>query len=71
MDHARLAVQSWYAGVHTATGVPEGTLVSHRVHRVLPDHPGFAPGIAELGPEARMGRDLAQVLDVIADRLAC
>ncbi|MER7249472.1 hypothetical protein [Kribbella sp. NPDC000426] len=71
VDHARLAVQSWYAGVHTATGVPDGTLVSHRVHRVLTDHPGFAPGIAELGLRSRMARDLAQVLAVIADRLGC
>jgi hypothetical protein len=71
VDDARLAVQSWYAGVHTATASAEGTLVSHRVHRVLPDHPGFAPGIAELGLRARMARDLAQVLDVIADRLGC
>jgi hypothetical protein len=66
-----LAVQSWYAGTHTATACPEGTLVTHRVHRVLPDHPGFAAGIAELGLQARMARDLRQVLAVIADRLGC
>lgn len=66
-----VAVQSWYAGTHTATVCPEGTLVVHRVHRVLPDHPGFAAGIAELGLEARLTRDLHQVLAVIADRLGC
>ncbi|WP_369229798.1 hypothetical protein AB5J56_03240 [Streptomyces sp. R21] len=68
---SRLAVQSWYAGVHAVTAFPEGALVTHRVHRVLPDHPGFAPGIAELGLRARMSRDLEQVLGVIADRLGC
>jgi hypothetical protein len=68
---SRLAVQSWYAGVHTATAGPAGTRVTHRVHRVLPDHPGFAAGIAALGLRARMSRDLRQVLAVIADRLGC
>jgi hypothetical protein len=67
----RVAVQSWYAGVHAATGCPEGTRVTHRVHRVLPDHPGFAAGIAEIGLRARMARDLRQVLGVIADRPGC
>jgi hypothetical protein len=67
----RLAVQSWYAGVHAATACPEGTLVTHRVHRVLPSHPGFAAGIAEIGLRARMAHDLGQVLAVIADRLGC
>jgi len=37
----------------------------------LPDPPGFAAGIAELGLRARMARDLRQVLAVIADRLGC
>lgn len=68
---SRLAVQSWYAGVHAVTPFPEGALVTHRVHRVLPDHPGFGPGIAELGLRARMSHDLEQVLGVIADRLGC
>lgn len=68
---SRLAVQSWYAGVHTVTACPEGARVTHRVHRVLPDHQGFAPGIAEIGLYTRMSRDLKQVLDVIADRLGC
>ncbi|MFG3116652.1 hypothetical protein ACGF4C_19890 [Streptomyces sp. NPDC048197] len=67
----RMAVQSWYAGVHAVTACPAGTRVSHRVHRVLPDHPGFGDGIAELGLRARMSRDLQQVLGVIADRLGC
>lgn len=71
VDGSRLAVQSWYAGVHAVTACPEGTRVTHRVHRVLPDHPGFAPGIADLGLRARMARDLQQVLGVIADRLGC
>lgn len=71
VDGCKLAVQSWYAGVHTATACPEGTLVTHRVHRVLPDHPGFAAGIAELGLRARMARDLQRVLEVVADRLGC
>ncbi len=71
VDGSRLAVQSWYAGVHAVTACPEGTRVTHRVHRVLPDHPGFAPGIAEIGLRARMARDLRQVLGVIADRLGC
>ncbi|WP_328324596.1 hypothetical protein OHA70_33695 [Kribbella sp. NBC_00382] len=66
-----LAVQTWYAGTLTATDCPDGTLVTHRVHRVLPDHPGFAAGIAELGLRARMERDLGQVLAVITDRLGC
>lgn len=71
VDGSRLAVQSWYAGVHAVTACPGGTRVTHRVHRVLPDHPGFAPGIADLGLRARMARDLQQVLGVIADRLGC
>jgi len=73
VDLARcsLAVQSWYAGVHEADPGPGGTRVTHRVHRVLPGHPGFAAGIAELGLQARMARDLRQVLGVIADRLGC
>ncbi|MET9270587.1 hypothetical protein [Kribbella sp. NPDC003557] len=71
VDGCKLAVQSWYAGVHTATACPEGTLVTHRVRRVLPDHPGFAAGIAELGLRARMARDLRRVLEVVADRLGC
>ncbi|GAB2602446.1 hypothetical protein GCM10027269_67750 [Kribbella endophytica] len=71
VDAATLAVQSWYAGTHTVTAGPEGAHVTHRVHRVLPDHPGFADGIAELGLQARMARDLRQVLEVIADRLGC
>ncbi|MGI5152921.1 hypothetical protein ACQEVC_42160 [Plantactinospora sp. CA-294935] len=68
---SRVAVQSWYAGVHAATACPAGTRVTHRVHRVHPDHPGFAAGIAEIGLRARMSRDLRQVLGVIADRLGC
>ena len=68
---SRLAVQSWYAGVHTVAACPEGTRVTHRVHRVLPGHQGFAPGIAEIGLHTRMARDLKQTLDVIADRLGC
>lgn len=68
---SRLAVQSWYAGVHAATACPAGTRVTHRVHRVLPEHPGFAAGIAEIGLRARMSRDLRQMLAVIADRLGC
>lgn len=68
---SRVAVQSWYAGVHDVTACPTGTRVTHRVHRVLPDHPGFAPGIAEIGLHARMSRDLQRVLGVIADRLGC
>ena len=71
VDGSRLAVQSWYAGVHAVTACPEGTRVTHSVHRVLPDHPGFAPGIADLGLRARMARDLHQVLGVIADHLGC
>lgn len=69
--NCRLAVQSWYAGAHTVTDCPTGARVTHRVHRVVPDHPGFAPGIAEIGLQARMTRDLRQVLGVIADRLGC
>ncbi|MET8330366.1 hypothetical protein [Streptomyces sp. NPDC005181] len=68
---SRMAVQSWYGGVHTVTACPAGTRVTHRVHRVIPDHPGFADGIAEIGLRARMARDLRQVLHVIADRLGC
>ncbi|MFF1737393.1 hypothetical protein [Streptomyces sp. NPDC058247] len=68
---SRVAVQSWYAGVHAVAACPGGTRVTHRVHRVLPDHPGFAAGIAEIGLRARMSRDLGQVLGVIADRLGC
>lgn len=70
-DRSRIAVQSWYAGVHTVTACPAGTRVTHSVHRVLPHHPGFAAGIAELGLRTRMSRDLRQVLAVIADRLGC
>ncbi|MEV0581266.1 hypothetical protein OG521_01300 [Streptomyces sp. NBC_01463] len=70
-DRSRIAVQSWYAGVHTVTACPAGTRVTHGVHRVLPHHPGFAAGIAELGLRTRMSRDLRQVLAVIADRLGC
>ncbi|MFB7166120.1 hypothetical protein [Streptomyces sp. NPDC056242] len=43
--------------------------MTHRVHRVLPGHPGFAAGIAEIGLRVGMARDLRHVLDVIADRL--
>ena len=68
---SRVAVQSWYAGVHAVTACPVGTRVTHRVHRVLPDHPGFAAGIAEIDLPVRMARDLRQVLGVIADRLGC
>ncbi|MFB7712396.1 hypothetical protein [Streptomyces sp. NPDC056105] len=68
-DRSRVAVQSWYAGVHTVTACPAGTRVSHRVHRVLPGHPGFTAGISEIGLRVRMARDLRQVMDVIADRL--
>ncbi|MFF1398871.1 hypothetical protein ACFVZD_34310 [Streptomyces sp. NPDC058287] len=68
-ERSRVAVQSWYAGVHTVTASPAGSRVTHRVHRVLPGHPGFAAGIAEIGLRVRMARDLRQVLDVIADRL--
>jgi hypothetical protein len=68
---SRLAVQSWYAGVHTVTACPAGARVTHRVHRVLPDHPGFTAGIADLGLRERMTRDLRQGLGVIADRLGC
>ncbi|WP_432879874.1 hypothetical protein ACQPYH_34000 [Kribbella sp. CA-245084] len=71
VDRSKLAVQSWYAGVHTVSASAKGTEVIHRVHRVLPEHPGFARGIAELGLRARMARDLAQVLGVITDRLGC
>ncbi|MGV4926070.1 hypothetical protein K2224_17100 [Streptomyces sp. BHT-5-2] len=69
--HARVAVQSWYAGVHHATACPAGTRVTHRVLLVLPEHPGFTAGIAEIGLHARMTRDLRRVLEVIADRLGC
>lgn len=68
---ATLAVQSWYAGTHTVTADVEGARVTHRVHRVLPDHPGFAAGIAEVGLQTRIERDLRHVLAVIADRLGC
>ncbi|GAA3574484.1 hypothetical protein GCM10022419_064530 [Nonomuraea rosea] len=68
---SRLAVQSWYGGVYAVTVCPAGTRVAHSVHRVLPGHPGFAAGIAEIGLRARMSRDLRQVLGVIADRLGC
>lgn len=67
----RVAVQSWYSGVHTAIACPEGTRVTHSVHRVLPEHPGFAAGIGEAGLCSRLTRDLRQVLGVIADRLDC
>ncbi|MFG2821506.1 hypothetical protein ACGFX4_19005 [Kitasatospora sp. NPDC048365] len=68
---SRLAVQSWYAGVHSVEVCPVGTRVVHRVHRVRPGHPGFTAGIAEVGLRTRMSRDLRQVLAVIADRLGC
>lgn len=67
----RLAVQSWYAGVYAVTDGSGGARVTHRVHRVLPGHQGFADGIAEIGMRARMSRDLRHVLGVIADRLGC
>ena len=70
-SRSRVAIQSWYAGIHAVTACPAGTRVTHRVHRILPDHPGFATGIAEIGLRARMDRDLRRVLDVIADRLGC
>ena len=67
----RLAVQSWYAGVYAVTACAAGALVTHGVQRVVPSHPGFVDGLAELGLRARMRRDLAEVLDVVADRLGC
>lgn len=66
-----VAVRSWYGGIHTALPSAAGTRVVHRVHQVLPDHPGFRAGIAEVGMYARMSRDLGRVLAVIADRLGC
>jgi hypothetical protein len=42
--------------------------VVHRVHRLLPHHPGFP---AEPDMHRRMTRDLRRVLAVIADRLGC
>jgi hypothetical protein len=66
-----LAVRSWYAGVYAVAPCPAGTRITHRVDRVLPAHPGFATGIAELGLRARMTRDLRQVIGVLADRLGC
>jgi hypothetical protein len=68
---AELAVRSWYAGVYAVTTCPAGARITHRVHRVLPEHPGFATGIAELGLRARMTRDMRQVLGVLTDRLGC
>ncbi|MFD0115716.1 hypothetical protein ACWCRC_34620 [Streptomyces sp. NPDC001940] len=68
-DRSRVAVRSWNTGVHAVTACPAGTRVTHRVHRVLPGHPGFAAGIAEIGLRVGMARDLRHVLDVIADRL--
>jgi hypothetical protein len=70
-DRSRVAVRSWYAGVHTATACVAGTRLTHRVYQVRPDHPGFTAGIADLGLRARMSRDLRQVLSVLADRLGC
>ena len=70
-SRAELAVRSWYAGVYALAACPAGTRITHRVHRVLPEHPGFATGIAELGLRVRMARDMRQVLGVIADRLGC
>ncbi|MBP2350622.1 hypothetical protein JOF29_001705 [Kribbella aluminosa] len=49
-----LAVQSWYAGVYAVTTGAAGALVTHRVHRVVPGHPGFADAIADLGLRARV-----------------
>lgn len=66
-----LAVRSWYGGVHEVMPSPNGTRVVHRVHQVLPDHPGFAAGVAEIGVRTRLARDLRRVLTVIADRLGC
>jgi hypothetical protein len=66
-----MAVRSWYGGVHEVLPSGSGTRVVHRVHQVLPDHPGFRAGIAEIGMHTRMVRDLRRVLRVIADRLAC
>jgi hypothetical protein len=66
-----MAVRSWYGGVHVALPSGSGTRVVHRVHQVLPDHPGFRAGVAEIGMHTRMARDLRRVLRVIADRLAC
>ena len=68
---ADLAVRSWYAGVYAVAACPAGTRITHRVTGVLPGHPGFVTGIAELGLRARMARDLRQVIGVIADRLGC
>ncbi|MBO3744281.1 hypothetical protein [Actinoplanes flavus] len=70
-SRSRVAVRSWYAGVHTTETCPAGTRVVHRVHQVLPGHPGYADGIAEIDLHTRMSRDLRRVLDVIADRLGC
>jgi hypothetical protein len=66
-----IAVRSWYGGVHEVMPAPTGTRVVHRVHQVLPDHPGFAAGVAEIGVRTRLARDLRRVLTVIADRLDC
>ncbi|MFF0264109.1 hypothetical protein [Kribbella sp. NPDC004536] len=71
LSRRTLAVESWYAGMYAITAGAGGAVVTHRVHRVVPGHPGFADGIAELGLRVRMRRDLDAVLGVVADRLGC
>lgn len=66
-----VAVRSWYGGIHEALPSANGTRVVHRVHQVLPGHPGFRTGISEIGMRGRLSRDLRRVLTVIADRLGC
>ncbi|WP_272949674.1 hypothetical protein [Kribbella antibiotica] len=41
------------------------------MHRVVPEHRGFADGIVELGLRVRMRRDLDRVAAVVTDRLGC
>jgi hypothetical protein len=69
--HRAMAVRSWYGGVHQLLPSSSGARVVHRVHQMLPGHPGFCAGIAEIGMCTRISRDLRRVLQVITDRLGC
>lgn len=69
--HGAVAAQSWYGGIHTVLPSPAGARVVHRVHRLLPHHPGFPADLTEPGMHRRLTRDLRRVLAVIADRLGC
>ncbi|WP_018351778.1 hypothetical protein [Longispora albida] len=66
-----IAAQGWFGGVHFVESYGSGSLIVHSVHNVRASHPEFVAGVAHLGMQARMWRDLERVLNVAGERLGC